>query len=281
MPRRESNPQRELKDDSIARLIAESKAPRTRESLARDLDQLGVMTGDRLIVHTSMRSLGWVNGGAVAYIQALQDAVGNTGSIVIPTQSGDYSDPGGWRHPPIPAEWVAEVKRTMPAYDPAVTPTWRMGTVSELFRTIPGVIRSNHPSGSFAAWGQDAEQIVADHGAQRIGEESPVARLYDLDGRVLLVGVGYNRNTCFHFSEYRAVATRYVPELMPLVIDGSVEWTEVSEIEFMDDQSLIDLGNEFEASSEVANGPVGSADSRLFGVRDCVDFGVKWLDATD
>jgi len=96
----------------------------------------------------------------------------------------------------------------MLAYDPAVTPTWRMGTVPELFRSLPGVFRSNHPSGSFAAWGQDAEKIVAEHGVQRIGEGSPVARLYDLDGRVLLVGVGYNRNTCFHFSEYRASATR-------------------------------------------------------------------------
>jgi len=281
MPRREPNPQRELKDDSIAKVIAESKTPRTRESLARDLEQLGVVSGDRLIVHTSMRSLGWVNGGAVAYIQALQDAIGNTGSIVMPTQSSDYSDPAGWRHPPIPDEWIAEVKRTMPAYDPAVTPTWRMGTVPELFRALPGVFRSNHPSGSFAAWGQDAEQIVADHGVQRIGEESPVARLYDLDGRVLLVGVGYNRNTSFHFSEYRAGKTRYVDELMPLVVDGVVEWTEVTEIEFMDDQSLIDLGTDFEASNVVVNGPVGSAESRLFGVRDCVDFGVQWLDAID
>jgi aminoglycoside 3-N-acetyltransferase len=65
---------------------------------------------------------------------------------------------------------------------------------------------------------------------------------------------------------------------MPLVIDGNVEWTEVSEIEFMDDQSLIDLGNDFEANSNVVNGLVGSAESRLFGVRDCVDFGVQWLD---
>ena len=281
MPRREPNPQRKLKDDSIAQVIAESNSLRTRESLARDLEQLGVESGDRLIVHTSMRSLGWVNGGAIAYIQVLQDAVGDTGSIVMPTQSGDYSDPAGWSHPPIPAEWIAEVKRTMLAYDPAVTPTWRMGTVPELFRSLPGVFRSNHPSGSFAAWGQDAEKIVAEHGVQRIGEGSPVARLYDLDGRVLLVGVGYNRNTCFHFSEYRASATRYVNELMPLVVDGNVEWTEVSEIEFMDDQSLIDLGNDFEANSVVVNGLVGSAESRLFGVRDCVDFGVRWLDESD
>jgi aminoglycoside 3-N-acetyltransferase len=281
MPRCEPNPQRKLKDDSIAKVIAESKSPRTRESLARDLEQLGVESDDRLIVNTSMRSLGWVNGGAITYIQALQDAVGDTSSIVMPTQSGDYSDPGCWRHPPIPAEWIAEVKRTMPAYDPAVTPTWCMGTVPELFRALPGVFRSNHPSGSFAAWGQDAKEIVSEHGVQRIGEESPVARLYDLDGRVLLVRVGYNRNTCFHFSEYRASTTRYVNELMPLVVEGNVEWTEVSEIEFMDDQSLIDLGNDFEANSVVVNGLVGSAKSRLFGIRDCVDFGVQWLDEPD
>jgi len=150
-----------------------------------------------------------------------------------------------------------------------------MGTVPELFRALPRVFQSNHTSGSFAAWGQDAEEIVDEHGVQRIGEESPVARLYDLDARVLLVGVGYNGNTCFHFSEYSASTARYVNELMPLVVEGNVEWTEVSEIEFMDDQSLIDIGNDFEANSVVVNRLVGSVKSRLFGIRDCVDFGVQ------
>jgi aminoglycoside 3-N-acetyltransferase len=226
-----------------------------------------------------MRSMGWINGGALAYIQALMDAVGPGGSIVMPTQSGNNTDPGGWRHPPIPPEWVDEVRRTMPAYDPAVTPTWRMGAVPELFRTMPGVFRSGHPSGSFAAWGSGAADIVANHGGQRIGEESPVARLYDLNGKVLLVGVGYDRNTSFHFAEYRAPSTVFVDELMPLVNNGEVEWTKVSEIEFMDDESLLNLGREFEAGNEVITGQVGSAECRLFSVRDCVDFGVSWLNS--
>ncbi|MEE8046988.1 MAG: AAC(3) family N-acetyltransferase [Dehalococcoidia bacterium] len=278
MPRFAINPQRELRDASTAGVIAETDTPRTRESLASDLSDLGVALGDRVIVHTSMRSLGWVNGGPVAFIQALQDAVGSDGSIVMATQSGDLSDPGDWRHPVIPADWVDEVKRTMPAYDPAVTPTWRMGAVPELFRTMPGVVRSNHPSGSFAAWGADADRIVANHRPQRIGEESPAARLYDLDGRVLLVGVGYDRNTCFHLSEYRSNSTKYVSELMPLVVDSKVEWTEVREIEFMDDATLSMLGADFESSHEVVVGKVGSAECRLFSVKDCVDFGTAWLD---
>ncbi|MDA1279490.1 MAG: AAC(3) family N-acetyltransferase [Chloroflexi bacterium] len=271
-------PQRVLRDDSTARVIAKTDFPRTRLSLAQDLARLGVRQNDKLIVHTSMRSLGWVNGGPVAYIQSLMDTVGPEGTIVMPTQSGDNSDPGDWRHPPIPDEWIDEVKRTMPAYDPAVTPTWRMGTVPELFRTMPGVYRSGHPSGSFAAWGRGAEEIVANHGFQRIGEESAVARLYDLDGKVLLVGVGYDRNTSFHLCEYRAKTTTFVPELMPLVFDGKIEWTEVTEIEFMDDESLTSLGQAFEAENDVVFGQVGSAESRLFDVRNCVDFGVRWLD---
>jgi aminoglycoside 3-N-acetyltransferase len=274
----EINPQRKLSDESTAKVIAETYTPRTRESLATDLRRLGVETGDKIIVHTSMRTLGWVNGGAVAYIQALQDAVGSDGLIMMPTQSGDYSDPSSWRHPAIPADWVEEVKRTMPAYDPAVTPTWRMGTVPELFRKMPGVFRSDHPSGSFAAWGAKAEAVVADHGVQRIGEESPMAKLYDLGGKVLLVGVGYDRNTSFHLAEYRAKPTKYVPELMPLVVDGEIEWTEITEIEFMDDDTLLILGAAFEAGHKVSIGNVGSAESRLMDVRDCVDFGVRWLD---
>ena len=196
----------------------------------------------------------------------------------MPTQSGDVSDPAEWRHPVIPVDWVDEVKRTMPTYDPTITPTWRMGTVPEQFRTMPSVFRSNHPLGSFAALGADAERIVANHADQRIGERSPAARLYDLAGNVLLIGVGYNRNTCFHLSEYRSSSTKLVPELMPLVVDGKVEWTKISEIEFMDDGTLNRLGADFEQMHEVVVKTIGSAESRLFSVRECVDFGTEWLE---
>ena len=279
MPDNQINPQRFSPNERQKEIVERTDSPRTRKSLARDLTALGLRTGDSVIVHSSLSSIGWVNGGAVAVIQALQDFVGLTGTIVMPTQSSDLSDPADWRHPEIPSEWIDEVKRTMPAYDPQMTPTRRMGVVPELFRTFSGVVRSSHPSGSFAAWGVKANEIIANHGVQRIGEESPAARLYDLNGKVLLIGVGFERNTCFHLAEYRADSTGLVNELLPLVKDGKVEWCEIEEIEFMDDASLGRLGADFEREKSVTAGMIGSAHSRVFSVRACVDFAVRWLDS--
>lgn len=264
-------------NDAERALIASTPSPRTRQSLAADLAVLGLQPGSTVIVHSSLRSLGWVVGGAVTFIHSLMDAVTENGTIVMPTQSTDYTDPAGWRHPPVPEAWHDGIRASMPPFDPARTPTRRMGTVPELFRTWPGVLRSNHPSGSFAAWGRHAAQVTERHGPQRIGEESPMAELYRLDGLVLLAGVGFERNTSFHLAEYRVKSTKYVDELMPLVMDGSVEWTVVREIEFAGDETLKRIGADFEASGAVGSGNVGSAQCRLFRARTAVDFAQEWL----
>ncbi|MEL6165837.1 MAG: AAC(3) family N-acetyltransferase, partial [Cyanobacteria bacterium J06628_3] len=172
--------------------IYNSQLPRTRKTLTQDFINAGLTPGVTVIVHSSLSSLGWVCGGAVTVVQALMDVITSNGTLVMPTHSSDYSDPEPWENPPVPAEWYQIIRDTMPAYDARITPTRKMGKIVEVFRTCENVVRSSHPSFSFAAWGNHAEIIIKNHSLNyALGEESPLARLYDLNGYILLLGTGF------------------------------------------------------------------------------------------
>ena len=116
-------------------------SPRTRETLATDLRALGLPAGAVVIVHSSLSAIGWVSGGSVAVVQALLDVLTPAGTLVMPTHTGDLSDPSFWQNPPVPESWWSIIRDTMPAFEPAVTPTRGMGRIVETFRTWPGVRR--------------------------------------------------------------------------------------------------------------------------------------------
>jgi len=206
---------------SEGNIIARTPIPGTVASLTADLRRLGVEPGMALLVHSSLSALGWVCGGPVAVVQALMDALTPGGTLVMPTHTANLSDPAGWRNPPVPPAWVPMIRATMPPFDPRVTPSYFMGHIVEVFRGWPGVARSAHPLNSFAAWGRHAERIVGGHTLDdSLGEGSPLARLYDLDGGVLLLGVGYDSNTSFHLAEYRTPGPPIVAQGAPILDSG-------------------------------------------------------------
>ena len=99
-----------------------AKGPVTVSTLTRDLRTLGVRPGMVLLVHSSLSAMGWVCGGPVAFILALQNVLRSYGTLVMPAHSGDLSDPSLWENPPVPKSWWETIRRTMPAYDPELTP---------------------------------------------------------------------------------------------------------------------------------------------------------------
>ena len=251
--------------------------PRTRESLAHDLRALGIEAGMTLEVHSSLSKLGWVCGGPVAVVQALMDVVTETGTLVMPTHSSNYTNPAKWSNPPVPQSWWPILYEQMPAFDPRITPSWFMGQVVETFRTWPGVLRSSHPADSFAAWGCHAQTITANHSLDHsLGEHSPLARLYDLNGYVLLLGVSYESCTSLHLAEYRAPNPQPLAEGGPILENDQRVWKTYQNIELDSDQ-FPEIGTAFEETGLVKTGPVGSAQCKLLPQRPAVDFATSWL----
>ncbi|WP_017582671.1 aminoglycoside N(3)-acetyltransferase [Nocardiopsis valliformis] len=251
---------------------------RTRTSLAKDLTGLGVTPGDTLLVHTSLRSLGWVCGSDETVVRALLDAVGPTGNLVVPTQTSDNSDPADWCNPPVPEAWWETIRTEMPAYDPAITSSPHMGRVAERLRTWPGAVRSAHPQTSFAALGPNAAELMHPHPlASALGEDSPLARLAKADARVLLLGTGYDSCTAFHLAEYRVPHPPTEPSSCAIrTPEGKREWVTYTGI-VLDESDFPALGAAFEATGVVTVDRVGSATARLFPLPEAVTFATSWL----
>ena len=256
-----------------------NRGPVTEFHLLSDLRELGLEVGETLLVHSSLSCLGWVVGGPVSVVRALLEAVGSTGALVMPTHSGDLSDPAEWSNPPVDETWWNTIRETMPPFDSALTPTRGMGAVVECFRRLPGATRSCHPHSSFAAYGPLAERITSNHRLESsLGEGSPLARLYELDARVLLLGVGHESNTSLHLAEYRAnyAAKKLVTRGAPG--PRAESWLEFEDLDLNSDDFEA-LGADFELEGHVQVSNVGYGKAKLMSQRQLVDFAVSWLES--
>jgi len=156
---------------------------RARVELVRQLAGLGVASGDVLLVHTSFRAVGPLAGGPLTLIAALREVLGTDGTLVMPCWSGNDDEP----------------------FDPKTSPASSdLGITADMFWRLPGVSRSDHLQ-AFAAVGPMAEAILADPlPLPPHIPESPVGRVHEQDGKVLLLGVGHDANTTLHLAELMA-----------------------------------------------------------------------------
>ncbi len=266
-----------------ARAVHKSTAPVTPASLLADLRALGVQPGMTLVVHSALSALGWVAGGPQAVVQALQAAVSPGGTLVMPAFSTHLTDPGHWQNPPVPEAWKPVVRAETPAFDEHLTPTRGMGAVVDCFRHLPGVRRSAHPHFSCVAWGQHAADITATHPLDEpFGPESPLGRVYALDGHVLLLGVTHANNSSLHLAERQAVwvGKKSAADGAPVLLNGERVWQAFFYATDWNADDFAQLGEDFARTTAAEQrGPVGHGVARLFRQRAAVDFAVTWLAA--
>lgn len=243
-------------------------------------DSIGIKKGMSIIVHTSLKSIGYVCGGAQTVVESLLESVGTEGTVMMPTQSWKNLDPETGVHWEVPESDWNLIRENWPAYDKDITPTNTMGAVAETFRKWPGSLRSDHPARSFAANGKFSEYLIKNHDLSDIfGETSPLAKLYELDGYVLLIGVGYDKNTSLHLADSRAdyPGKHLCTEHSAVFENGKRIWKAYDTL-FVDGEDFCEIGEDFEKEHKVEKIQLGNAVLRFMKQRELVDFAVKWIE---
>ena len=230
----------------------------TRDELVQQLHDLGVQCGAVLLVHTAFSKIRPIEGGPSGLIAALHDALGPSGTLVMPSMSWDDDH----------------------VFDPGTTPCPDMGVVAETFWRSGGVLRSGNPA-AFAAIGPHAGRTTATHPIDPPhGLDSPVGRAYELDALVLLLGVGHDADTTIHLAENLA-AVRYRREKYVTVLkDGVPARFEYGEIDHCC-QNFRFMDRWLDERRLQRCGTVGHGEARLARSRDIVDVAVQRLRANE
>ncbi len=224
------------------------------DQVTQQILDLGVTPGGVLLVHCAFSAVGPIEDGPLGLIAALQAALGPDGTLVMPSMSDVDDQP----------------------FDPRTTPCLGMGIVAHTFWQLPDVWRSDNPH-AFAARGPEAARITAPHPVDvPHGPDSPVGRVYELDGQVLLLGVGHHANTTIHLAEYLAGVRYRRRKQLVLLVDGQPAPFHYEEIDHCCENFQF-VDEWLDAQGRQRRGEVGHAEARLARSRDIVAVVVERL----
>lgn len=254
----------------------------TQSRLIADLKMLGVEAGQTVMVHGSVKSVGEVLGGPNVILQALFDALGSDGTVMMYV---------GWEDMPetmdnlMPADCAIRLKE-WPMFDLRTSRAVREhGILAECLRTWPNACRSNNPEASMVGCGARAAWLVEGHSLNYgYGPESPLAKLVQVGGKVLMLGAPLDTITLLHHAENLAKLRNknVVHYSCPMKIDDHRVW-----IDFEDyntgkphaDYTFEQIAQCYMAMNEIKSWGVGNAKSYLFDAAALTAFAVEWLEA--
>ncbi|MBX7223842.1 MAG: aminoglycoside 3-N-acetyltransferase [Blastocatellia bacterium] len=256
----------------------------SKSDIVRGLHQLGVAAGDTVMLHSSVKRIGWVVGGPQIVLEALFEVLSPSGTLLIFASFED--DPYHLDEWPEPRRQA--YLNEFPPYDPLSSRADRknMGILAEYLRTWPGAHRTTHPF-SYVAVGASAQYLTKEHPLwYRDGFNSPLERLCRSNGRVLLLGAPLSTVTILHHAEFLAEVPhkRIARYRLPLLQNNQKVWVDIEE--FDTSKGIVDWPEDYfvtimEAYLAAKNSPqvmVGDAPAYYFSAIDLVGFGVQWME---
>jgi len=258
----------------------------TKSQLTRDLRRLGVSPGQTIMLHVSVRAIGWIVGGPDVVLDALLDVLTPDGTLMMYVAWEDSTE--GFRD--WPPERQALYLAECPPFDPATSRAYRKWSIlTEYLRTRRGAHRSANPGASMAAVGAGAASLTCDHPLNYgYGPGSPLAKLCQVGGHVLQVGVSLSTVTLLHYAEHVAHVPdkRVMRYSAPILRDGRPTWVEIEEFDTAagivdwEEDTFATIVREYLASGRGRTGEVGAAQSRLFDAADLHAYAVAWMERT-
>ena len=160
-----------------------------KEKIKRDLINLDIIEGDCILLHSSLKSIGYVEDGAKTVIDALVEVISSSGTLVIPT----YPVIGTMLNTCLKKDYIFDMKKT---------PT-TIGAIPSAFLKYEGVIQSIHPTHSMSAIGKYAKMVTESHhiGNETYGKNSPWAKIVELNGKIIGIGISLAWHTIYHHVE--------------------------------------------------------------------------------
>lgn len=255
--------------------------PLTPDQISEAVRGLGLQPDHVVMLHGSVKAVGPVLGGPNTILQALLDTLTPTGTLMM------YA---GWEDIPDDLDELPEPERQhwidhFPPFDPATARAVRDNSIlAEFLRTWPGAHRSLNPEASMVAMGAQADALTHNHPLNYgYGVGSPLERLVQAEGKVLLLGAPLDTITLLHYAE--AVAhmrhKAIVHYRVPLLRDGQRLWVEVEDFDTgdpHDDYTFEQIAQEYLDSGQGRMGTVGQATAHLFDAAGLVAFAVEWLE---
>ena len=233
----------------------------TFEQLVEDFRNLGVNEGDTLLVHSSYKSFGPVDGGPQTVIRALEAALGTEGdgTLIMPTFNFDFNKGAPW--------------------DVRTTPS-KMGVLTELVRTDPRAKRVFHPFYSFAILGKYAEMLGSLRYKSAYERDSVFGKLRDLDGKIMVIGLSYNNSMTFfhHIEQMEGVDYRFLKQFTGEVTDENGNtYTDTFEMLVRDIDkgvmTMVDpMGALMEQAGVIQSAKIGDADVKLMKANEVYAF---------